>query len=291
MNIKSYFQLSKDQRSGIFLLLLLIFVVQAGYYYWVSQKSHERKSASQQEWLSLQKVVDSLKLTQNETKATMYPFNPNFITDYKGQQLGMSVAEINRLFEFRKLNKYVNSAKEFQQITQVSDSLLGVISPFFKFPDWVNQPKKNYLNNYQKREDSKKAPIVVKDINEATADDLVKLYGIGPALSERILKRKTSLGAFVSMEQMNEIWGLSPEVIEQLNLHFEIAKTPTIEKIAINDLSTKELAQFSYFNYALAKEIVIYRSMYNGIKSVEDLTKIKGMPNEKIKIIALYLEF
>jgi len=291
MNIKSYFQLSKDQRSGIFLLLLLIFVVQVGYYYWVSQKSHERKSASQQEWLSLQKVVDSLKLTQNETKATMYPFNPNFITDYKGQQLGMSVAEINRLFEFRKLNKYVNSAKEFQQITQVSDSLLGVISPFFKFPDWVNQPKKNYLNNYQKREDSKKAPIVVKDINEATADDLVKLYGIGPALSERILKRKTSLGAFVSMEQMNEIWGLSPEVIEQLNLHFEIAKTPTIEKIAINDLSTKELAQFPYFNYALAKEIVIYRSMYNGIKSVEDLTKIKGMPNEKIKIIALYLEF
>jgi DNA uptake protein ComE-like DNA-binding protein len=291
MNIKSYFQLSKDQRSGIFLLLLLIFVGQAVYYYWVSQKSHETESATQQEWLSLQKVVDSLKLTQNETKVTMYPFNPNFITDYKGQQLGMSVAEINRLFEFRKLNKYVNSAKEFQQITQVSDSLLGVISPFFKFPDWVNQPKKNYLNNYQKREDSKKAPIVVKDINEATADDLVKLYGIGPALSERILKRKTSLGAFVSMEQMNEIWGLSPEVIEQLNLYFEIAKAPTIEKIAINDLSTKELAQFPYFNYALAKEIVIYRSMYNGIKSVEDLTKIKGMPNEKIKIIALYLEF
>lgn len=291
MNIKSYFQLSKDQRSGIFLLLLLIFVVQVGYYYWVSQKSHESESASQQEWLSLQKVVDSLKLTQNETKATMYPFNPNFITDYKGQQLGMSVAEINRLFEFRKLNKYVNSAKEFQQITQVSDSLLGVISPFFKFPDWANQPKKNYLNNYQKREDSKKPPIVVKDINEATADDLVKLYGIGPALSERILKRKTSLGAFVSMEQMNEIWGLSPEVIEQLNLHFEIAKVPTIEKIAINDLATKELAQFPYFNYALAKEIVIYRSMHNGIKSVEDLTKIKGMPNEKIKIIALYLEF
>jgi hypothetical protein len=31
--------------------------------------------------------------------------------------------------------------------------------------------------------------------------------------------------------------------------------------------------------------------MNNGIHSIEDLTKIKGMPNEKIKIIALYLEF
>jgi DNA uptake protein ComE-like DNA-binding protein len=31
--------------------------------------------------------------------------------------------------------------------------------------------------------------------------------------------------------------------------------------------------------------------MNNGIKNIDDLTKIKGMPNEKIKIIALYLNF
>jgi hypothetical protein len=31
--------------------------------------------------------------------------------------------------------------------------------------------------------------------------------------------------------------------------------------------------------------------MNNRIKNVDDLTKIKGMPNEKIKIIALYLDF
>ena len=42
---------------------------------------------------------------------------------------------------------------------------------------------------------------------------------------------------------------------------------------------------------ALAKEIVIYRTMNNGIENIDDLTKIKGMPNEKIKIIALYLDF
>ena len=59
----------------------------------------------------------------------------------------------------------------------------------------------------------------------------------------------------------------------------------------IKNLSVKELAKFPYFNYIIAKEIVIYRSMNNGIHSIEDLTKIKGMPNEKIKIIALYLEF
>ena len=291
MKFKSYFQFSKDQRSGIFLLLLLIVLTQGIYFYWSSQKSHESNPATQQNWLALQVVVDSLKRNQKESKRQMYPFNPNFISDYKGAQLGMSVAEIDRLLAFRKLNNYVNSAKEFQQVTQVSDSLLNSIAPYFKFPDWVNQPRKNYNPNFEKKKDENKATIVVKDINQATADDLIKLYGIGPALSERILKRRSALGAFVSMEQMSEVWGLSPEVIELLQLHFTISEPPAIDKIAINDLSSKELAKFPYFNYSLAKEIVIYRSMHNGIRSVEDLTKIKGMPNEKIKIIALYLEF
>ncbi len=102
---------------------------------------------------------------------------------------------------------------------------------------------------------------------------------------------KEKFGAFVSMEQFQFIWGISPEAIEDLQKRFFVKNTSTITKIAINELSIKELAKFPYFNYAIAKEIVIYRSMNNGIKEIADLTKIKGMPNEKIKIIALYLEF
>ncbi len=76
-----------------------------------------------------------------------------------------------------------------------------------------------------------------------------------------------------------------------LEKRFLLKVKTELKKIAINDLSQKELAKFPYFNYALAKEIVIFRTMNNGIKEIADLTKIKGMPNEKIKIIALYLEF
>jgi competence ComEA-like helix-hairpin-helix protein len=51
---------------------------------------------------------------------------------------------------------------------------------------------------------------------------------------------------------------------------------PAVHKIDINNASLKEIAQFSYFRYALAKEIVIYRSMNGDIKNIEDLTKIRG---------------
>jgi competence ComEA-like helix-hairpin-helix protein len=93
------------------------------------------------------------------------------------------------------------------------------------------------------------------------------------------------------MEQMNDVWGLSPEVIGALNSHFKVYALPAVHKIDINNASLKEISQFSYFRYALAKEIVTYRSMNGDIKNVEDLTKIKGFPVEKANIIALYLDF
>ncbi len=245
-----------------------------------------------QKWLSLQSKVDSMKTNNSKAFPKIYPFNPNFITDYKGYKLGMSVAEIDRLLAFRKENKYVNSSKEFQNVTKISDSLLHAIAPYFKFPDWVNN-KKEYkeFKKYPNQAFAKKEKIILIDINLATKEDLMKIYGIGEAISLRILKQKESLGGFVSMEQMKDVWGLSAEVIENLNTHFKVSVLLNFKKIDINNASLKELSQFYYFRYALAKEIVTYRSMRGNINNIEDLTKIKGFPVDKAKIIGLYLDF
>jgi len=279
---------SKSQRIGIIFLFILIFVCQ-GIYFFNNFNSTENSPKEKAQWLSFQKEMDSLKLFKSNFKPTIYPFNPNFITDFKGYKLGMSVVEIDRLLAFRKQNKFVNSAEEFQQVTKVSDSLLKKISPYFKFPDWVKN-KKSFNNSYEKKDFSKPEKKFFLDINLASQEDLIKVYGIGEGLSKRILEQKEKLGAFVSMEQMNDVWGLSPEVIENLNKSFFVKNTSAIKKMNINSASIKELSQFPYFKYNLAKEIVTYRTMNGDIK-IEDLTKIKGFPVEKLKIIALYLEF
>ncbi|WP_026710611.1 ComEA family DNA-binding protein [Flavobacterium filum] len=288
MKNKSLYLYSFNQRKGIFLLLLVMIFTQAIYFFW-SSNTTPQKDKEDHQWLALQSHVDSLKQVKEEFKPTIYPFNPNFISDVKGYRLGMSVEELDRLFAFRKQNKYVNSAKEFQSVTGVSDSLLAVISPYFKFPDWVNQPQKEYVKFENKISDVK--PKTKIDINLATQEDLIKVYGIGPALSERILKQREVLGGFASMEQLAFVWGLNPDVIENVNKSFAVVSTSGIKKIKINDLSIKELSKFPYFNYTIAKEIVTYRSMKGDIQNIEDLTKINGFPVEKLKFIALYLEF
>ena len=289
--IKSYFQFTKNQRTGVFCLLVLIVVFQVIYCF-IDFNFVIPKSTEKENWLSLQHKINSIKQEKLEFVPKIYPFNPNFITDFKGYKLGMSVAEIDRLLAFRKQNKYVNSSKEFQAVTKISDSLLAVISPYFKFPDWVKN-KKELVDNksYSKTAFAKKEKIVILDINQATKEDLIKIYGIGEATSLRILKFKEGLGGFVSMDQMNDVWGLSLEVIENLNSHFKVSAQPTVNKIDINNASIKELAQFPYFNYQIAKQIVTFRSMNGDFKNKDDLTKIKGLSIDKATIIALYLKF
>jgi DNA uptake protein ComE-like DNA-binding protein len=289
--ISTYFNFSRGQRRGIFLFFGIIIILQLIYFF-ADFSIISKEYPEAQKWLSFQVQIDSMKESSKGFVPKQYPFNPNFITDYKGYKLGMSVAEIDRLLLYRKQNKYVNSPKEFQNVTKISDSLLDVIAPYFKFPDWVNK-KKNFNSDkkYNYLAFAKKEKVIPIDINQATQEDLIKIYGIGEAISQRILKQKESLGGFVSMEQLNEVWGLSPEVIEKLNIHFKVSVLPSFKKIAINNASLKELSQFPYFKYPLAKQIITFRSMNGDIKNIEDLIKIKGFPVDKAKIIGLYLDF
>jgi len=289
--LKAYFRFTSQQRTGIFILILIIIGSQIAFHL-LEINIKDDDSLEKQQWLSLQGEIDTLKLEKENFRPTIYPFNPNFITDFKGYKLGMSTAEIDRLLKFRKTNQYVNSAEEFQALTKVSDSLLAVISPYFKFPDWVKN-KKNYktFEKFENKTFGKNEKIIIIDINIASQEELIKVYGIGPGLSERILKQKEVLGGFVSMEQMKDIWGLSPEVVEKLNERFKVGAIPNVKKIKINEVSAKELQLFPYFRYPLNKEIVTYRSMNNGIKSADDLIKIKGFPVEKLNIIDKYVEY
>ncbi len=292
--LKSYFIFTKGQRTGIVLLLAIMILFQVSYYF-IDFSNPQKESSEKQQWLALQTQIDSVKNSKGDYVSTIYPFNPNFITDFKGYKLGMSTAEIDRLVAFRKLGKFANSPKEFQQVTKICDSLLFTMERYFKFPDWVNKKNENYKSTWvdysksnPKEKEKEKLPII--DINQATQENLEKVYGIGPAIAERILKEKEKYGGFVSMELMADVWGLSPEVIENLNKNFKVFTQPNIKRIDINNASLKELMQFPLFRYNLAKNIITYRSMNGDIK-IEDLTKIKDFPVDKVKIIALYLKF
>lgn len=292
MNLKSHFQFSKQQRSGIFLLLLIILFVQ-GFYHFVLPKllDTDHDFASNDANVSaLIKQIDSLKAIQLEKrKPKIYPFNPNFITDYKGYTLGLSNQEIDRLLAFRKQDKWINSVKQFQEVTKVSDSVLDKISPYFKFPDWVTNPKPkqtNFKTGYSK---TVKTEAQKLDLNSATAIQLQKVYGVGPSYSERIIKFRNKINGFHSFIELQQVYGLTPEVIQNIKADFTIKTPRAITKIALNTATKEQLVTIKYIDYEIAHNIIEERTLRDGFKSIDELTKVNGFPVNKLEIIKLSL--
>src|SRR5690606_36678480 len=129
--LKSYFMFSSGHRNGIFILLVIIFVLQIIILNFRSISTFFVKDSDEQtktKWLAFQQKIDSLKLQKSEREVKLYPFNPNYITDYKGYMLGMTVEEIHRLHQFPTAGKLDNSVSDFKNVTKVSASLLNKIS-------------------------------------------------------------------------------------------------------------------------------------------------------------------
>jgi DNA uptake protein ComE-like DNA-binding protein len=284
---KSHFRYNKRQRNGIFFLLLIIVVLQI-IFFLVDFSSNKPTDFSQNEIEIFKKEQDSLLALASEvSKPEIFPFNPNYINDFKGYQLGMSVDEIDRLITFRKTGKFVNSINEFKNVTKISDSLLNKISPYFKFPDWITKNAYNKSNTSFKQ--PKKENLEVKDLNLVTSSDLIKIKGIGEKTAERILSYRAKLQGFTFENQLYEVYYLDKEIADKALEYYKVLSKPTIKKININAASFKEVLSIVYIDYELAKKIFNYRDEVAEIQSLEELKKIDGFPIEKFNRISLYL--
>ena len=288
---KSHFWYTKNQRNGILFLLIIIIFLQLILHF-KNFDSQQLVDLSQPKITSYNKQLDSLKKKSSKKKKfKIYPFNPNYISDYKGYQLGMNIDEIDRLLAYREQKLYVNSAKEFQTITKISDSLLQKISPFFKFPDWV-QKKNNYKNNQQRYIPNSRinvSEITTVDINKATLKDFTAIEGVDEYISERIIKYRSKLQGFSFKEQLFEVWGLDELIANKILSTFSIKNIPIIKKVNINTASFKEVLSNPYIDYELCIQIFDYKDEVAELQSISEIKNIEGFPIKKYNRIVLYL--
>jgi competence ComEA-like helix-hairpin-helix protein len=295
-NFTSHFWYHKSQRNGIFLLAIIIIILQIVIF--TDPFSSDEKIATENpEILAFQNQIDSLKAVEIESrKPKIFPFNPNYITDFKGEQLGMSLEEIDRLVAFRKTGKFVNSKKDFQKVTKISDSLLAKIAPFFKFPDWVEKQHQYQKGNsisdkftYQNYKKTPKSDVSTNDLNKATSADLQYISGIGEKTAERIIQYRSKLQGFTFKEQLYEVWGLQKEIADKTLETFTVKQKPIIKTVNINSLSFKELLRIPYMNYALCKKIFDYKDEVAEIQKISELKNIEDFPLDIYNRLVLYL--
>ncbi len=278
---------TKQQQVGIIFLVSVILGLLAWVFFY-HPNTKDTFTVHSTEISQLQHQLDSLRKEKTKkAQPKIYPFNPNFITEYKGYVLGMTPKEVTKLHAFRASGKWINSVQDFKQVTGVSDSLLAVISPLFTFPDWVSSPKKK--KKYGEKYFRTKTYSDKIDLNKATSQELEKVYGIGATLSKRIISFRDKIGGFTDDIQLFQIYGLKRETIQEMLKQFTVKTPKSIVKINLNTASASDISTIPGVSFDLAKKIWEYRVLRERITSFSELEKIEELSVQKLKLIQLYL--
>ncbi|MBL6662389.1 MAG: helix-hairpin-helix domain-containing protein [Flavobacteriaceae bacterium] len=267
------FILSKPQRGAILILLVLLIAVQL---YRLLVNSPELSPVDLSQAQSYQTQLDSLRIKENAQTPIVYQYNPNYLTDYRAYTLGLPPEAFDKLLRYRQTNSYVNTPKQFQEVTKLSDSLMEKLLPQLKFSKPLFKSK------------TKNRIVLKKDINKASASDFQEVSGIGAVLSERIIKYRSFLSGFSVLEQCYEVYGLDSLVVQRLWERFEIQSLPEIERLDLTTVSLQELEQIPYLNRADARKIIAYRTKNKGISTATLSELFVNSPN-KLQRIKLYL--
>ncbi len=151
-----------------------------------------------------------------------------------------------------------------------------------------NKYKKNKFGNGNSTSLKSELNSFKVKINSADTTGFKSLKGIGTYYANKIVKYRAALGGFTSVEQLKEVYGILPEVIDQ-NLSRLIVDTIRLGKFNINTCETADLKKHPYINWNIANSIVQIRKSQNPYESIEGIKKSDLVNDEIYRKIAPYL--
>lgn len=220
------------------------------------------------------KAVSTKKSSLNHqtigNELILIDFDPDTLSTEQWQNLGLSSKQAEVLLNYKE------QIGGFQSIDQLYKAFV------------LDSVKVNKWKPYLVFNRKTVKPTI--ELNSATADDLVKLKGIGPKLSERIIKYRDGLGGFHSVNQLNEVFGIPPETISAITPLCFVNKDK-IKQININTVDLEQLRGHLYVDYKTAQVILNYRDQHGSYSNLNEFKKNKALDEGFIQKITPYLNF
>ena len=211
-------------------------------------------------------------------------FDPNSLSKDSLILLGIPPHLAQTIIKYRSKGGRFDQPTDLARIYHFPPALADTLAPWVKIPSVDQLIKPTSQNKLPEQ------PILIEvDINLADAQQWASLKGIGPVLSERIVRFREKLGGFVAIDQVAETYGLPDSTFQ--NIHHQLIYSPLAEKIPINWVSFDTLSQHPYINYKEARILLNYRRNHGPFSQFEDLTKIRGIKPSVFQRLRPYLDF
>lgn len=128
------------------------------------------------------------------------------------------------------------------------------------------------------------------NINTSDSGAFIKLPGIGPVLSARIIRYRKLLGGYASVEQLREVYGLPEETFDIIRGRV-YADSSEVIKTKVNSADFRQLCRIPYIERYEVSAILKFRELRGRIQDIGELVENKLVTAEKAVKMRPYLNF
>jgi len=114
-------------------------------------------------------------------------------------------------------------------------------------------------------------------LNQADSSQLIRLPGIGPVLSRRIIRYRELLGGFYNKEQLLEVYQLTPERFEGIS-GLVIIDTQNINLINVNHITADSLPYHPYISDYHLRAIIKCRDLNGSFERTGEILEYGLLP-------------
>jgi DNA uptake protein ComE-like DNA-binding protein len=275
--IKNWFGYSRRERRASFILLLIIVAVISLRYIFPDRNTDIEDVTMS--YYDLEKMTD-YDISEKPDTGMVFNFDPNLASYDTLLMLGLTEKAARTLMSYRNSGGKFNIPSDITKVYGIDKNRVEKLKRYVKF-------KHDSVSGIRYASTPQKTTI---DINKCDSATLVKLPGIGPVLSVRIIKYRTLLGGFARVEQLKEVYGLPEETYEMIRERV-FADTSGLRKININSSGYRELSHIHYLENYDISAILKYRSLTGRINSIEDLKENKILTPETAEKVEPYMDF
>lgn len=125
-------------------------------------------------------------------------------------------------------------------------------------------------------------------VNTAGAEDWMKIRGIGPVLSKRIIKFREALGGFCTIEQVGQTYGLADSVFQGFKGYLFLDQP--CNRININQMDWQQLVRHPYIDSRQANAILRWIENRGPIEDLEMLRRMEIFDSASWQQLVPYLK-
>lgn len=291
---EDYFKFSKLERKGILSLLCLI-IISLVYNVWIKSFLYDPNFNHKAKWyLEQLEAMEKIKIPpqiESETidSIQIEPFDPNLIDEKGWQDLGLNQKQAKIIMNYRAKGGTFRIKSDLNKMYSISDQKFQELEPYILLPDTLDFKTEVHKKHQTFQKKDKTEIIALVKINSADSLQFIKLKGIGPVLSSRILKYRERLGGFHNIFQISEVYGLQDSTFQKLKKYF-ILDTVKLRTININRADAKTLKRLPYLRWKHANAIEKYRRQHGKFSDLNELDNIILLDSNLIKKIKPYLK-